>query len=247
VAAELSPCGAIARRHDPDRFLCALFAPAEAREALFVLIAANHELARAREVASEPLIGLMRLAWWRETAEQAAAGAPPRRHEVAGPLAAMIRSGRIAAEDIIAMAEAREAEFEAEGLPSEAALHAFLRGTAGRLAIAMGRALDAPPALLPALEQAGALHGLAALLRGRHRRRQALLPAGADPVALARGADVAAATAALSALPRPALPAALPLVLARRDLARLAKGREGFQRGTWDRLAVTLAAMRGRV
>ncbi|RYJ00329.1 MAG: squalene/phytoene synthase family protein, partial [Acetobacteraceae bacterium] len=33
--APLSPIAAFARAHDPDRFLCALFAPAERRDALF--------------------------------------------------------------------------------------------------------------------------------------------------------------------------------------------------------------------
>ena len=45
---------ALVRRHDPDRFLTALFAPPDRRDALLVLYAFNHELARAREVASEP-------------------------------------------------------------------------------------------------------------------------------------------------------------------------------------------------
>ncbi len=36
------------RRYDPDRFLTALFAPPEKREALLALYAFNHELARAR-------------------------------------------------------------------------------------------------------------------------------------------------------------------------------------------------------
>ena len=246
-APSLSACGAIARRHDPDRFLCALFAPAAAREALFTLIALNHELARAREVATEPMIGLIRLTWWREAAEQASDGAVPRRHEVAGPLMEAVAAGRILAEDVAAMCDAREAEFEDGPLPSEAALGAFLRGTAGRLAVMAGRALDAPPAFLPAIERAGALAGLAALLRGHHLRAQPLLPEGAEPAALAHEADVAGARVALRGLPRRALPAALPLVLARRDLGRIARGRAGFARGTRDRLSLTLAALRGSV
>ncbi|WP_431269745.1 hypothetical protein [Dankookia sp. P2] len=40
---ELSPVAEFARRHDPDRFLCALFAPVALREPLFALIAYNHE------------------------------------------------------------------------------------------------------------------------------------------------------------------------------------------------------------
>ena len=57
----LSPMGDFARAHDPDRFLCALFAPADRREALFVLIAFNHELARAREL-NPKIIELLRSA-----------------------------------------------------------------------------------------------------------------------------------------------------------------------------------------
>ncbi|MGD0108468.1 MAG: squalene/phytoene synthase family protein [Rhodopila sp.] len=62
---------ALVRRHDPDRFLTALFAPPERRHALLTLYAFNHELARAREVASEPALALIRLQWWREVVEGA--------------------------------------------------------------------------------------------------------------------------------------------------------------------------------
>jgi phytoene/squalene synthetase len=58
------------RRHDPDRFLTALFAPPDKRDALLTLYAFNHELARAREVASEPHMALIRLQWWREVGRQ---------------------------------------------------------------------------------------------------------------------------------------------------------------------------------
>ena len=253
---ELTPCGAIARRHDPDRFLCALFAPPERREALFTLIAFNHELARAREVASNPLIALIRMTWWREVVEHAAEGRPARQHEVAGPLNAAIRAGLLDAQGLIAMAEAREAEAEEEGIASTAALHAYLRGTAGGFAVVAGRLLGAPTTLLPALQQAGMLYGLAGLLRavpvlaaqGRcllprdHVVTEAVTadPAMAAPVirALAAGAP---APLPLRGLPKPAIAAALPLVLARRDLKRLARNQE-VRRGLMDRLAVIFAA-----
>ena len=64
----------LVRRHDPDRFLTALFAPPEKRDALLTLYAFNHELARAREVASEPPLALIRLQWWREVVEGARGG-----------------------------------------------------------------------------------------------------------------------------------------------------------------------------
>lgn len=252
---ELSRPGEIARRHDPDRFLCALFAPPARREALFLLIAFNHELARAREAATNPLAALIRLTWWREAVEEAAAGRAPRAHELAAPLHAAIAAGVLHAPDLIAMAEAREAEAEEEGFPSTPAFHAYLRGTAGGWCVAAGRALGAPAALLPALQEAGMLYGLAGVLRaapGLAARGRCLLPADvvepasalADPARLAPAIRALAAAAPpapdLSALPGAAIAAALPLVLARRDLARLARGREA-RRGLLDRLAVARA------
>jgi 15-cis-phytoene synthase len=257
---DLSACGALARRHDPDRFLCALFAPPDRREALFTLIAFNHELARAREVASNPMMALIRLTWWREAVEEAQAGLPPRAHEVAAPLHAAITAGALAAPDLIAMVEAREAETEEDGMPSAAALHAYLRGTAGGFAVAAGRLLGASPALLPALQQAGALYGLAGVLRAvpaLAAQGRCLLPVEvvepamvlADPAAASPAIRRLAAEAPpapdLSALPRTAIAAALPLVLARRDLRRLARGRE-VHRGALDRLAVAWAGLSGK-
>ena len=46
----LSQIGAIVRAHDPDRYLCALFATPREREALFAILAFNHEVAKTREV-----------------------------------------------------------------------------------------------------------------------------------------------------------------------------------------------------
>src|SRR5271156_3271915 len=81
----LSPVGALVRRHDRDRFQTALFAPAARREALFALYAFNYEIARVRESVREPMLGQIRLQWWREAIDAAYAGAASRRHEVAGP------------------------------------------------------------------------------------------------------------------------------------------------------------------
>jgi phytoene synthase len=121
-----------ARAHDPDRFLCALFAPAARRGAIFALIAFNHELARAREATTNPVAALIRLQWWRDAVEEAAAGKPARRHEVATPLAAAIQAGLLDPAGLLAMADAREAEAEEDALATEPAFVAWLRGTAGR-------------------------------------------------------------------------------------------------------------------
>ncbi len=266
MATDLPPLAALARAEDPDRFLCALFAPAPKRDALFALIAFNHELARARVAAKTPLIALMRIQWWRDAVADAAAGKPPRRHEVAEPLHAAIAAGLLDPADLAAMADAREAEAEEEGIPSRAAFAAYLRGTAGGFAVAAGRLLGAAGPDLAALQRAGALYGLAGVLRSTEalaRQGRSLLPADAmapeqvvadpaDAAPLLR--DLAAeglatlpeVRATLRSLPRAAIAAALPLVLARRDLARLAAG-GGAERRLADRFAVTLAGLRGRV
>lgn len=66
MASELSYCGDLVQKQDPDRFLLSLFAPAEAWEALWALFAFNYEIAKTREVVSETQLGLIRLQWWRE-------------------------------------------------------------------------------------------------------------------------------------------------------------------------------------
>jgi phytoene synthase len=259
------------RRHDPDRFLCALFAPAERRPALLALLAYNHELARAREAASNPIAALIRLQWWREAVAEAAEGKPARRHEVAAPLREAIVAGLLDPADLAALADAREAEAEEDGFPTRAACAALLRGTAGGVAVAAGRLLGATGESLPVLQALGAAYGLAGVLRSvaiHAAQGRCLLPsdalaeAGLDSGAVIHAPETAApvvrrlAEAGLAELaaarragvvPRGAVAAALPGRLAARDLRRLAAGRAvPSPRGVSDRLAVILAGLRGR-
>src|ERR1700709_2427954 len=95
------------RRHDLDRFLTALFAPPRHRDALLTLYAFNHELARAREVASMPPLALIRLQWWREVIE-----GTPKRHEVAVPVSRLLQGCTALTADLEAMITVREQEVE---------------------------------------------------------------------------------------------------------------------------------------
>src|ERR671922_1960026 len=89
-ADRLSPVAALVRRHDRDRFQTVLFAPAARREALFALYAFNYEIARVRESVTEPMLGQIRLQWWRESIAAAFDGGPVRHHFVVEALAAAI-------------------------------------------------------------------------------------------------------------------------------------------------------------
>lgn len=250
---------ALVRRHDPDRFLTALFAPPDKRYALLALYAFNHELARAREVVSEPPLALIRLQWWREVVEGAR-----RRHEVAGPLGEAIDSGALRPADLLPVIEAREMEAE----PAIATLDDWRRYVltgAGGLAVAAAHALGSaePEALRPL----GAAYGVAGVLRTVPQlasQQRCLLPAdllaeqGLSPeaaIAAPASAPVRAVeqrlreegSRFLAAGPRrfrgPAVAPALPAVLAKRDLRRW-PDLDG-PRGLADRLAVMAAGMTG--
>jgi phytoene synthase len=269
--APAGPLAGFVRAHDPDRFLCILFAPAARRDALLALTAFNHELARAREAASLPIAALIRLQWWREAVEEAAAGRPARRHEVAGPLHAAIAAGALDPALLLAMVEAREIEAEEGAIATEQDFVTWLRGTAGGWSAAAGAALGATPDQREVLRALGAAYGLAGVLRSvpaQASRGRCLLPrdrlAGqgltaeevvADPgsallqnlLAVMAAEGEVALDGARRDVPKPLVAAALPAVLARRDLARQIGGRNPEGRGIGDRLAVTLAGLRGRV
>src|SRR5207302_2099716 len=119
-----SPLAALVRRHDRDRYQTALFAPAERREALFALYAFNYEIARVREIVSEPMLGQIRLQWWREVIAAVFAGEPPRRHQVVLPLTDAIREFRLSRALLEELIDSRERDLDAAPPETMAALEA---------------------------------------------------------------------------------------------------------------------------
>jgi phytoene synthase len=252
----------LVRRHDPDRFLTALFAPPDRREVLLALYAFNHELARAREVASEPPLALIRLQWWREVVEGEA-----KRHEVATPLSAAISAGLLVPTHLLPMIEAREIEVYGE-FETMADWYAWLLLGAGGVAVAAAAALGAKEPEVARLF--GAAYGLSGVLRATGvlaAQGACLLPRDvlarhglsaeafiADPgseagrvalMDLVGEGQALLAKGRRGAVPRPAVAAVLPAVLARRDLARWPA--VAVPRRLGDRLAVVLAGVAGRV
>ncbi len=242
----LSACAQLVRRHDPDRFLCTLFAPAVHRETLFVLYAFNHELARAREVASQPLVSLIRLQWWREVVE-----GQDKRHEVATPLTAALAAGALDQAALLGLLDAREAEAE-DGLPDTAAWRTYLDGAQGGVQREAGRVLGV--ADLPALTRIGAAYGAGGILRSvalmaSHGRcllpedRLALSGLSVETVGQGGSAlqallnELAAEAQGWVARVRFDNAAALLGVLAQRDLRQAGMPRRGA-RGLGDRFAV---------
>lgn len=200
-------CAALVEQGDPDRFLATMTAPPEARAKLFPLYAFNLEVARAPWVASEPLIGQMRLQFWRDTLDEIGQGAPARAHEVAAPLTGVVRESGLDLAALDAMVVARWADLERA--PFDAAgLAGYLAATAGSLMWASVQALGGDAELEQPARAVGYASGLAAWLLAVPELEargwpappdagEALLAEALAGLRAARGVRFGAATAAL--------------------------------------------------
>jgi phytoene synthase len=121
------------RRHDRDRFLATLCAPAARQPALWALLGFNYEIARVREMVSQPILGQIRLQWWRDALDEIYAGKPVRRHEVATPLAQAIRDYGVTRAHLDTMIDARERDLAGEPPATLGDLERWLDDTSSRL------------------------------------------------------------------------------------------------------------------
>jgi len=237
------------RRHDRDRFQTALFAPAARREALLALYAFNYEIARVRETVTQPVLGRIRLEWWRESITAAFEGAPIRRHTVVEPLSAAIVEFALTRAHFDRIIDAREADLEDEPPATLDALDSYAEATSARLVHLALEILGArDPAVGEAGHHVGIAYALAGLLRAmpfHARAGRRFIPAEiaartglgdedyrslrGTPALRAASAELAAAAfrhvdragAVRRKLPRSALPALLPARIARHALIRL--------------------------
>jgi phytoene synthase len=85
----------LVRLRDKARWIACLMAPEHARDDLLCLHAFDLELARARDVTSQPLLAEIRLTWWQETIDQIYGGDSLRQHDVVRPLADMIKRRKL--------------------------------------------------------------------------------------------------------------------------------------------------------
>lgn len=120
-------CRDVARRRDRPRYLAALFLTQQARPAAFATLALNYELARIAEIVSEPLLGEMRLQWWREAI--AATETPD------NPVLQVLATTDLDKAVLTAFIDARAADLYPEPFPDLAALEAYAAATAGGLLV----------------------------------------------------------------------------------------------------------------
>ena len=175
----LSACGVLVRRHDRDRYLTALFAPAALREDLFALYAFNLEVAKTAEVVSEPLLGQIRLQWWQESLE-GIYGGNPRAHEVVTPLHAAVQRHGLTREHFDRLLTARALDLDELPPANLAALEDYAEATSSSLVLLtldiLGVNGEAAARTGQALGLAWALTGLLRAIPFQARRRRTLLP-----------------------------------------------------------------------
>ncbi len=209
--ADMTACAGIVERGDPDRFAATMAAPVAARLKLFPIYAFNVEVARAPWVTQESMIAEMRLQWWRDVLGEIAEGGPVRRHEVATPLAKVLKPDM--ARRLDAAVEARRWDIYRDPFEDMTAFRGHIENTSGLLLLAAARALgevDEASVLkagyalglcnwlraVPALERAGRVP----LVDGRPEAVRALAEEGLAALSEARR---------LLGVPRPVRPAML--------------------------------------
>src|SRR5437868_5057252 len=77
LAKAYAHAGEAVQKGDRDRYVADLFAPEPFRRHLFALHAFNAEVARVRDVVSDPMLGEIRLQWWRDSITNGAGGGHP--------------------------------------------------------------------------------------------------------------------------------------------------------------------------
>ncbi len=159
----LQACADIVAKGDPDRHLAAMAVPVEARRVLFPLYAFNVEVARAPWVASEPMIGEMRLQWWRDALEEIAQGRPVRKHEVTVPLAEVLDAEGARLLDLAVAA--RRWDLYRDPFEDQAHFNEYLDRTGGALMWVVARALGAPEAAETVVRRYGTAAALARFLQ----------------------------------------------------------------------------------
>lgn len=236
------------RASDHDRYLSALYAPADKRDALFSLYAFNAEIASVRDRIHEPLPGEVRLQWWRDVI--AAENDAETGHPIADALRATIAANRLPKPAFDNMLEARIFDLYDDAMPSRTDLEGYCGETAAALIQLAAMVLDPQeaPRFAELAGRAGcaqAITGLLLLLPLHRRRGQCFVPADilaaagssseefvkadggpgaqravAAVIALARE-HLSAFERGAAALPASLRPAFLPLVLTRAYLGKM--------------------------
>ena len=236
----MSPLQAVrdtARTHAPDLYLAALLAPRARREDLIILAAYAGDIARIPLTVSEPMLGQIRLQWWRDAFEKVEPGSVTGNPVADAVIELMHRRG-LPRETLLAPLDAYDHLLARGALSEPDEFTAYLDATSGAAFRMAAHVLDCPAAQEAdkLLSAAGRAYGRARvaidlpyhLARGRVPVPLAYF-GGRDPRGLAESDAAGAAQEATATLAREA----------RSDLARL---KPLFSRGPVSARAAVLPA-----
>ncbi len=209
----LRPVADAARQGEPDRYIGALLAPRGVARDLLALAAFAAEVARIPAQVSDPLLGEIRLQWWRDAIQGMAEPGRRTGHPVADALGQMIDDRRMlhgpdaAAEN--AVRQALIERIDATSFDLQGSLHAddaaLARHLWGREGVLFALALTLTPRQHPeaafeepACRLAGTAYGIARLLG----RLPALMHNGGFPIPQALLTAAGLPSEELTAVPR---------------------------------------------
>jgi phytoene synthase len=164
IGSHMTHCADLVRRDDHDRYLTVLHARPDDRPTLFSLYAFNLEIAKTREVVSEPALGEIRLQWWRETVEQLYAG-ECREHEVVRALSDVVRERDVPQQALQDLIDAREADLYDEQPKCLMELEAYAESTGGGIQALAALALGGTNGALESARHVGIAWALTGLIR----------------------------------------------------------------------------------
>ena len=155
---------AVARAHEPERYIAATLAPEPQRTGLIALTAFAADLRRIPSSVKDPMIGEIRLQWWRDAitgfAEDATTG-----HPIADALKQAQRDFNLPLAMLLAMTEARAFDLYPDPMPDDASLDGYIAKTETiPFALALRIAAGAEQIPETAAKTAGHAFGLTRLL-----------------------------------------------------------------------------------
>jgi 15-cis-phytoene synthase len=243
-------CAELVRSHDFGRYASTLFLPPAQRRALLAIYAFNVEIARVRELVSQPLPGEMRLQWWTDMLAGAGHGGVEG-NPVAAELKLAIQNCRLPVERLSRLIDEHQFDLYNDPMPTMAALEGYLNDTSSALfSLAAGVAGWQLPEIEHLARHAGLAQGMAQVMAALPldaSRRQLFVPlqlleshgcgieevfAGKETPKLravldqliveARG-HLDKAFALLTSVPPEVRPVFLPLALVARGLERMSR------------------------
>ncbi len=131
LADHYAACADMLRKEDPDRFIATLFAPEDKRSHLHALYAFNLELARIREVVSEPMMGEIRMQWWRDALS--GEGGAVTAHPIAHVLLDTVQRFHLPVQALMDVIEGRSFDLYDDPMPTRMDLEGYCGETSSSL------------------------------------------------------------------------------------------------------------------